>query len=88
MDRRFLGDNVTIADNVVLSRFVIGDNTKITQGLEILGSVLWSNVTIGQESRIKENVIGTSTKIDDRVVFQVEIIVADEYIIGTGAVVS
>jgi mannose-1-phosphate guanylyltransferase/phosphomannomutase len=82
-----LGDNIVVADDTVLSRSIIGDNTKIWQGSEILGSVLWNNVTVGQESRIKENVIGTSTKIGDRVVIQVGTVIANECIIGNDAVV-
>ena len=82
-----LGDNVTIEDGAKISRSVIGSNSKIGAGAEVLGSILWDNVSMGAEARLKEDVIGSSTKIGNRAVVQVGTIIADECRIGSDAII-
>jgi mannose-1-phosphate guanylyltransferase/phosphomannomutase len=82
-----LGDNATVDDDAVISMSVIGPNTKIGVGTEVIGSVLWNNVAVGAEARLKENVIGSCTRIGDRAVVQVGTIIGDECIIGNDSVI-
>jgi mannose-1-phosphate guanylyltransferase/phosphomannomutase len=82
-----LGDNVKVEDNAIISRSVIGSGSRIGLASEVLGSVLWNNVTVGAETQIKEDAIGSATRIGRRTVVQVGTVISDECVIGSDVVV-
>ncbi|MCX6827480.1 MAG: sugar phosphate nucleotidyltransferase [candidate division Zixibacteria bacterium] len=83
-----IGHDTIIADNVTIRDSVIGQRTRIGEGVELSNSVLWSDVWIGAESKIERAIICDRTKIGDNVALLDNVIVSDDCSVGSGATVK
>lgn len=53
----YIGDNVEIGANVVISNSVIGNNVSVGTASRIIGSVVWNDVQIGIGVKLMNTII-------------------------------
>lgn len=80
-----LGDGCLIKRRVFIQDSVIGKNTKIGEGTNILRSIVWDGVDIGRGSVINEAVVTNNVKIGKGVFLFENSIISDNCIIGDRA---
>jgi mannose-1-phosphate guanylyltransferase/phosphomannomutase len=77
-----IGKNVTIKDNVKLTKVVIGDNVTIESESKINNSVLWNNITIGKNVRLNNSIICDNNEIGKNVNAKLGLILAEDCYVG------
>ncbi|MBI3292213.1 MAG: mannose-1-phosphate guanyltransferase [Elusimicrobia bacterium] len=85
--RVLIGRRCRIASGVRLARSIIGDGVEIGAGADLDASVVWADTAIGEEARLKEAIVGCRVRLADDAELQEGSVVADECVVGTGAVV-
>ncbi len=83
-----LGNDVQIADDVILHNCVIGNRTKIDSKVEIRDSVLWADNQIGANSLFNSVLVGNNSFIGSNVQLMDKVIISDECKIGQSATVK
>jgi mannose-1-phosphate guanylyltransferase len=59
----YIGDNVEICANAIISCSVIGNNVCIGRGSKVLGSILWNDINIGSEVRLMNTIVTSNCVI-------------------------
>ena len=59
----YIGDNVSIDANVVVSNSVIGNNVNIGAETRITGSILWNDIKISRDVRLIDSIITSNSLV-------------------------
>lgn len=82
-----IGEGCRIEERVKLSRCVIGHKVTLRAGAELNGSVVWDETTIERGAQLREAVVGQRCRIDEEAHVSEGAVVADDCVVGRGAVV-
>lgn len=83
-----LGEETEVEDNALLYNSIVGRGCRIQEGAQIEESILWDKVETGRQSRLRQSVIGSRTKIGSLVNVQEKVVIADDCQIGNSVIVA
>jgi len=79
--KSIIDQDVTIRDNVLIENSVIGRNCKISEGVHIVDSVIWSGNTIDTDARISGSLIGKGCFIGSSAQLRPGVVLGDKTVV-------
>jgi len=83
-----IGDNSQIPAGAILKNTIVGRNCSIESGVTLENAILWDNVFVRKGSRVSGAVLCHNVRLGEEVTIEEGAIVADETVIGNGALLK